>query len=65
MKICHATHKVDGYLDTRVLRTSFDLGNEIILFLEMKEQDVSNIKSTKWILDFTFMVDIKTQTNYT
>jgi hypothetical protein len=65
MKICHATHKADGYLDTRVLRSSSDLGNEIILFLEMKERDVSNIKITKWILDFTFMVDITTQTNYT
>jgi hypothetical protein len=27
-------------------------------FLEMKGQDVSDIKSTKWILDLAFVVDI-------
>jgi hypothetical protein len=41
----------------------FDLRNEIILFIEMKERDVSNIKSTKWILNLAFMVDITEHLN--
>jgi uncharacterized protein YqfB (UPF0267 family) len=44
------------------VRCFFDLRNEIILFLEMKKQDVSNI-STKCILDLAFMVDIKKHLN--
>jgi hypothetical protein len=42
----------------KVLRSFFDFRNEIILFLEMNEQNVSDIRSTKWILDLAFMVDI-------
>jgi hypothetical protein len=47
----------------KVLRSLFDLRIEIILFLEIKEQDVSNIKSTKLILDLAFMVDITKHLN--
>jgi hypothetical protein len=41
----------------KVLRNCFDLRNEIFLFLETKEQDISDRKSTEWILDLAFMVD--------
>jgi hypothetical protein len=34
------------------------LRNKIILFLGLKEQDVSDIRSTKWILDLAVMVNI-------
>jgi hypothetical protein len=37
--------------------------SEAIFFLEMKEQDVSDIRSTKWILDLAFMVDITEHLN--
>jgi hypothetical protein len=46
-----------------VLRSFFDLRSEAIFFLEMKEQDVSDIRSTKWILDLAFMVDITEHLN--
>jgi hypothetical protein len=42
----------------KLLRSLFDLRNEIILFLDMKEQDVSGIKSTNWIIDLEFTCDI-------
>jgi hypothetical protein len=42
----------------KALRSYFHLRNKIILFLGLKEQDVSDIRSTKWILDLAVMVNI-------
>jgi hypothetical protein len=42
----------------KAVRIFFYLRNEIILFLGTKKENVSDIKSTKWIQHLVFMVDI-------
>lgn len=48
----------------KVLRSSFDLGNEINLFSHMKEKDVSAIKSTKVQTPLTAYDDQRTNIIY-
>jgi hypothetical protein len=46
-----------------VSRSFFDLRNEINLFLEIEEKNVSNIKRTRRILVLAFMVNITKHLN--
>jgi hypothetical protein len=41
----------------KFLKSFYDLRNEVITFLEIKEQNVAEIKSVKWVQDLAFPVD--------
>jgi leucyl-tRNA synthetase len=63
MKICHYYTEIRWLSCHKVSRSFFDLRNEINLFLEIKEQNVSNIKRTRRILVLAFMVNITKHLN--